>query len=194
MSRKPLVVMFASVRDTVRSAMLMRALTLVLGAMLLLVLAVACSKAEAHPSLANHALKPKRLEVTAQIDMRDSYYANPQGERNPTIRVPAGKTVGLHIHNEGGVMHELAIGRKVKGTEGYEEVLTEKVPMDLFFYYDKAKVELEDATFGELEVEAGIKDMWARVSFPAELKGEWEIGCFVPGHYEAGMHSTLIIE
>jgi uncharacterized cupredoxin-like copper-binding protein len=26
-----------------------------------------------------------------------------------------------------------------------------------------------------------------------EAQGEWEIGCFVPGHYEAGMHAPLLV-
>jgi uncharacterized cupredoxin-like copper-binding protein len=143
-----------------------------------------------------HSFQPKRLEAVVEIDMYEFYFANPQGERNPTLRFPAGKTVGIHIHNEGAIVHELMIGRRVKhGDEhGYEEALTELVPSDLFFYYGQTKAEVEDAEFGELEVEPGIKDIWLRMTIPAELKGEWELGCFVEGHYEQGMKAKLIIE
>lgn len=152
----------------------------------------------AHRSLDDHPFKPKRLEAVVQIDMNEMYFSTPEGEKNPTVRLPAGKTVGIHIHNEGTAGHELAIGRKVKvkGTEGYEyeEVLTERVPSDLFFYYGQAKAEVEDALFGEIEFDPGIRDVWLRLVIPKELKGEWEIGCFYEGHYEAGMKTRLIVE
>ncbi|GBD11912.1 hypothetical protein HRbin23_01595 [bacterium HR23] len=68
------------------------------------------------------------------------------------------------------------------------------MPADIFFYYGNAKAEVGGAMFDELEVEPGVKDIWVRITIPEEMKGEWEIGCFVPGHYEAGMHTTLIVE
>jgi uncharacterized cupredoxin-like copper-binding protein len=33
-----------------------------------------------------------------------------------------------------------------------------------------------------------------RITIPEELKGEWELGCLLEGHYESGMHATLIVE
>lgn len=154
-----------------------------------------------HKAGEQHPFQPKRLQVVVEVDMYDFYFATPQGGKNPTIRVPAGKTIGLHIHNEGGIVHELMIGRKVKMEEmeegkphGYVEMLTTTVPADVFFYYGQAKAEVGGALFEELEVEPGIKDVWLRLTIPVGMKGEWEIGCFVPGHYEAGMKTTLIVE
>lgn len=151
----------------------------------------------AHKPGETHALLPKRLETAVEIDMYEFYFANPQGEKNPVYRLPAGKTVGIHIHGEGAIVHELAIGRTAKAADGgyeYQQLLTELVPSDLFFYYGKVKAEVEDSMFGELEVEPGVKDIWLRMTIPAELKGEWELGCFVEGHYEQGMKAKLIIE
>ena len=31
-------------------------------------------------------------------------------------------------------------------------------------------------------------------TLPEDRRGEWETGCFLSGHYEAGMHGTLIVE
>ena len=31
-------------------------------------------------------------------------------------------------------------------------------------------------------------------TLPEERRGEWATGCFLPGHYDAGMHGTLIVE
>ena len=101
--------------------------------------------------------------------------------------------MGIHVHNEGAVGHEMIIGRKLTSGK-YQEVLTELVPSDLFFYYGAVKAEVEDTKFGEMEVESGVRDVWMRMNIPAEFKGEWEIGCFVEGHFEQGMHAKLIIE
>jgi uncharacterized cupredoxin-like copper-binding protein len=147
----------------------------------------------AHKAGETHQFQPKRLEAVIEIDMNEFSFANPQGERNPTFRLPAGKTVGIHVHNAGAIVHELAIGRTHKEGE-YQQVLTELVPSDLFFYYGSVKAEVEDATFGELEVDTGVRDIWLRMKIPAEMKGEWEIGCFVEGHYEQGMKAKLIVE
>jgi uncharacterized cupredoxin-like copper-binding protein len=190
------------------------AILLALSLVGLMVLAAACGgeektsaptpgTAEGGPALAahkpgeTHAFLPKRLEAAAEIDMGEFYFGNPQGEKNPVYRLPAGKTVGIHIHNEGAIVHEVMIGRTAKaanGGHGYQELLTELVPSDLFFYYGKVKAEVEDSLFGELEVEPGVRDIWLRMATPAELKGEWELGCFVEGHYEQGMKAKLIIE
>jgi uncharacterized cupredoxin-like copper-binding protein len=151
----------------------------------------------AHKVGETHSFLPKRLEAAVEIDMYEFYFANPQGEKNPVYRVPAGKTVGIHIHNEGAIVHELAIGRTIEAANGgykYQELLTELVPSDLFFYYGNVKAEVEDSVFGELEVEPDVRDIWLRMVIPAELKGEWELGCFVEGHYEQGMKAKLIIE
>lgn len=148
----------------------------------------------AHKAGETHSLQPKRLDAVIEVDMNEMYFANPQGEKNPVFRLPAGKTVGIHLHNEGTIMHEFAIGRKLNASGEYADVLTEKVPSDLFFYYGNVKAEVEDAEFGELEVEPGIRDIWLRLVIPPELKSEWEIGCFAEGHYAAGMKAKLIVE
>lgn len=149
----------------------------------------------AHKPGAAHAvaIQPKNLVSVLEVDMYDHYFANPQGEKNPTFTVTAGQLVGIHLHNEGAVLHEIAFGRTVKG-DGYEKVLTELVPSDVFFYMGAAKSELGGARYGEIEADAALRDIWIRVNVPAELKGEWEIGCFVPEHYEKGMHAKLVIQ
>lgn len=154
-----------------------------------------------HRAGTTHAFQPKRLEAVIEIDMGEFYFANPAGEKNPLFTLPAGKTVGIHFHNEGMIVHELMIGRMAKDEAQhgeyhgeYHQLLTKLVPSDLFFYYGQAKVEIEDATFAELEADSGIRDIWIRINVPAELKGEWEIGCFVEGHYEQGMKAKLLVE
>lgn len=189
-------------------------LALSISAALFAVSATACQTlataqtvaAAPHPKVEAKPAKPKRLEAVIEIQMYDNYFSNAAGEQNPTFRVPAGKTVGIHIHNEGKMMHELVIGRKLTVEEkevsgkkvsvpaGYETSLFEVVDSDIFFYYGEAKAEVGGAKFGELEIEPGLRDTWIRLKFPEQAKGAWEIGCFAPGHYETGMKTTLIVE
>ena len=138
---------------------------------------------------------PQRLDTVIEIDMGDHYFGNVQGQKNPTFTLPAGKTVGIHLHNEGTVMHEIAIGQTLKkDSSGYEKTLTELVPSDVFFYYGEVKGEVGGALYGEVEVDLGMRDVWIRLNVPANLKGEWELGCFVPEHYGKGMHAKLLIQ
>lgn len=151
----------------------------------------------AHKAGETHKFQPKRLESVVEIDMGDHYFANVQEEKNPTFTLPTGKTIGIHIHNEGTVLHELMIGRTVvmkEGEHGYEQNLTELVSSDVFFYYGEVKAELGGATYGEVEMDQGVRDVWIRINVPANLKGEWELGCFAPDHYEKGMHTKLIFQ
>ncbi|HEU5287258.1 MAG TPA: hypothetical protein VFV20_02550 [Candidatus Limnocylindria bacterium] len=148
----------------------------------------------AHKLGETHKSQPKRLESVIEIDMGDHYFGNPQGAKNPTFTLPVGKTVGIHLHNEGTVMHEIVVGRTAKKDGDYETTLSELIDFDVFFYYGDVKAEIGGAKFGEIEVEQGIRDVWLRFTVPAELKGEWELGCFAPEHYAKGMHAKLIFQ
>lgn len=148
----------------------------------------------AHKPGTVHAKIPKRIEAPYEIDMYDHYFANTLGEKNPVFTLPVGKVVGLHFHNEGTVMHEFEVGQVHKKDGGYERSLFDLIKADVFFYYGGVKSEVGGANFEEIEIEQGIQDVWLRFTVPAELKGEWEIGCFAPEHYEKGMKATVIFQ
>lgn len=142
--------------------------------------------------------EPKKLEAKITIVMGEMFFANEQGVRGGPFRVPAGKKVGIHIVNKGVVEHEIMFGREVEYHEGYphgyQHALFEEIPVDVFVYPSGEKVEVEtEGMLEEIELEPGA-DVWLRVNFPSEAKGVWEIGCFVPGHYEAGMKAVFIVE
>ena len=44
-----------------------------------------------------------------------------------------------------------------------------------------------------VEADAG-KTFLMTFTLPEDRRGEWATGCFLSGHYEAGMHGTLIVE
>jgi uncharacterized cupredoxin-like copper-binding protein len=166
----------------------------IVGLIALLLAGCGGSASAGHPSLDEHGAKPKRLEAIIEIDLNEFVFADPTGAENPTFTLPVGKTVGIHLHNEGKIVHELMIGRGHSAEGEYAELLTEAVPSDVFFYYGDQKTEVGGALFEELEVEQGIRDTWIRITVPAEMAGEWEIGCFIEGHYDQGMHAKLVFQ
>jgi len=150
--------------------------------------------------------EPKRLEAKVIVEMgetaSDMYFAGQGGVKGQVFRVPAGKTVGFHFVNTGNKLHEFMIGRQLQLKEGkadgYQSNVFEKVVADVFAYPSGKLIEIGGAGFEEIELDPGA-DTWLRTKFPAEMKGEWEIGCFVQepgqkGHYEQGMKAKLIIE
>ena len=142
--------------------------------------------------------EPRRLETRLTIDMREMFFATAEGTRGGPLRVPAEKVVGLRISNKGTIDHEIAFGREVIYEEGrpsgYRHNLFGDIPVDVFVYPSGKKVEVEtEGGVEELEMEPGA-EVWLRMTFPAEAKGEWEIACFTPGHYEEGMRAKFIIE
>ncbi|HLE97066.1 MAG TPA: hypothetical protein VI997_06815 [Candidatus Thermoplasmatota archaeon] len=141
--------------------------------------------------------KPSRIEAEIAIDMGELYFADGAGAKGGVFRAPATKLVGIHVRNTGEIDHEIMFGQVVTEEDGaphgFETTLFATVPADVFVYMP-AKVEIEtEGMLQELEVEKS-GDVWIRASFPETTKGTWEIACFVPGHYEAGMKATLVIE
>lgn len=119
---------------------------------------------------------------------------------NP-VRLKAGVPVEVTLVNKGANAHELLIGRNVKMEDGTPAGFE----VD-FFDYGKLPVEVvkgEKYHVGELheieeegwhvELEPGGQ-VTLRFTIPPEKVGEWEIACFISGHYESGMHGTLIVE
>lgn len=58
---------------------------------------------------------------------------------------------------------------------------------------DAVAMDAHDAHAGFMvQVEPG-ETVEVTFTLPEDRAGEWEIGCFEPGHYEAGMHATLTL-
>ncbi|MBI4310545.1 MAG: hypothetical protein HY681_02095 [Chloroflexi bacterium] len=151
--------------------------------------------------------EPKRLEEKITVEMgetpSDMFFATSDGAKGGPFKVTAGKTVGLHFVNKSpDKTHEVLVGQKAKvvggSLDGYETNLFEKVAADVFVFPPGKKVEIGGGEFEEIEVGPGA-EVWLRVVFPPEMKGEWELGCFVQesgqkGHYDQGMKAKLIIQ
>lgn len=129
-----------------------------------------------------------------------------------TIRVPAGQPVTLVIKNAGLVPHEFMAGRGA-GDGGFEHDLFADVHVNVTVV--GAESEDEDEEHGHAEGGHGAaaeegehggddhgtmilatagQTVYMSFTIPASRRGVWTTGCFLPGHYQAGMHGTLVVE
>lgn len=120
---------------------------------------------------------------TVNIEMKEF------GFSPAAITLRAGERVIFRVKNTGATEHDLMAGRDPKPSEGYHD--------DLF-----AGVEVRmtgGAETGHGATHRGVGLMLAAtrsgaVTFTVPNRpGEYEFGCFVPGHYELGMKGTLTI-
>ena len=124
---------------------------LLIGVFLLAGLLVGCTRAAETPTpgptVVPAAREPKKLEVKMVIEMGDIFFADANGVKSDTFRVPAGKTVGIHIVNKGAIEHEIMFGRELTHEagmpHGYAASLLEDVPADVFAYPSGKKIEVE---------------------------------------------------
>ncbi len=122
----------------------------------------------------------------------------------PMIQLSVGEEVVLIIRNEGRVTHEWLAGGGLVRT--YDEKGFRK---DLFAVLspklDGRHYSLERIGFrapGQDEpakrISAGVQiqpggEVRLLFTVPSSARGEWEMGCLFPGHYESGMKGKLVI-
>lgn len=124
-----------------------------------------------------------------------------------TIHLRAGEEVALTIKNEGTTEHEWSAGRSVVLTQartGYRTdlwALLKPTVAGMQYTLEKASAtpandlaegETAEMLSTELDVQPG-GSATLRFKVPASAKGTWGFGCFVPGHYESGMHGTIVV-
>jgi len=117
------------------------------------------------------------------------------GTPNDTITFNAGETYAITFVNDGTVEHEMKAGngdllKRDNGTpDGYTNnffvgpaVLTQ----------DGQKIEFSDLE--EVELDPG-QSVTVTITVPESFAGQsHEMGCFVPGHYEAGMKAPIVVK
>jgi len=114
------------------------------------------------------------IDAEVEISMGEMFFQAAGQEKGEAIRVPANQVVRLKFKNDGVVLHDVHFGRDADlAGRLYNENLS--------------------APFDMLEFPAG-SEAWLTFTFSDDQKGEWELGCFQPGHYEAGMKVPFIIE
>jgi uncharacterized cupredoxin-like copper-binding protein len=115
------------------------------------------------------------------IAMGELYFQTGDAEPNAPITLAAGERHLIRLHNEGQAAHEIHFGRDADlEARSYRENLL------------GTEGEHGDHGFIAVVLEPGEA---ATVMFviPETKRGEWEIGCFMPGHYEGGQRAPLIV-
>ncbi len=99
------------------------------------------------------------------------------------------------LKNNGKFLHDVSWGRnpryneKVGSDNGYRENLLENVHVQIIG--EKFELAANDLTYFSLHPgqEAELE-----ITLPAEVIGEWEMGCFISPHYQNGKHLKFIVE
>lgn len=120
---------------------------------------------------------------TIQIELKDFAF------KPSRITLKAGQSVTLKLVNTDVVEHEFMAGRQANATEGgFAEDLFKDVQLDI----KGGKASAHGHSGSGVLVDVGKT---AEISFTVpSKKGTYEIGCFVPGHYVAGMKGTLVVQ
>jgi uncharacterized cupredoxin-like copper-binding protein len=132
-------------------------------------------------------------EPVIVLVMGDHFFEVAGQDRGTPIKVKAGRVYYLQIRNDGKQEHNIEWGRDVLTKDG----VPDRYATNLIGYVPvKITHELLDVTVDglrDMNMQAGQR-VELELIFPESARGEWEIGCFRPGHYDDGMRVPIIIE
>ncbi len=144
-------------------------------------------------ALASTAVAQDAERIEVVIELHEYNFTIPGGEANAPIVFRAGQPYSVVFTNVGMMEHEVLIGRTVLVEDGvpdgYETNLLDAIEVDVV----GDDWEVGTSGFVEVELEPG-QSIEIHFTLPAELIGTWEIGCFIPGHYQAGMLAPVVVE
>jgi uncharacterized cupredoxin-like copper-binding protein len=115
---------------------------------------------------------PKNAVRTIDIDMNDNMRFTPS-----ELKVKRGDTVRFVVRNSGKVMHEMVIGTEQELRRHAE--LMKKHP----------GMEHEEPYMAH--VQPGKKE---EIAWTFTKAGNFMYGCLIPGHWEAGMKGTIVVQ
>jgi len=119
------------------------------------------------------------------------------------LQIPADRPVTLVFVNKGVVEHEFMVGRRAVNGD-FEVDLLANVNVEMgsedMADHDDTGAAPHDHPGMDVQDDHGTMvltgpGMRGRMTFvlPGDLRGEWEMACFIPGHYDGGMHGTVIV-
>jgi len=114
---------------------------------------------------------PKNVTKTVNLGMSDEMQFSPDA-----ITVKKGDTVRFVVKNNGETLHEMVIGRT-------EDLVKHAALMQKF-----PEMEHADPFMAHVEPGADGEIVWT-----FSKAGNFEFGCLIPGHFEAGMRGTIAV-
>ncbi|MDR5694804.1 MAG: cupredoxin domain-containing protein [Armatimonadota bacterium] len=130
---------------------------------------------------------PKKQEITIQL-IEFAFKPN-------RITLTKGVPVELKLSNKGSVTHEFMVYAPPKAGMSMEEL--EKWAEEKSYFkgvevtVEGAGIEVVGKDIFEVEIEKGKS---VEIKFTPIKAGTFEIGCHLPGHYEAGMKGTMVVK
>ncbi len=111
------------------------------------------------------------------------------------IQVKVDQTLSLELTNEGKAPHEFMLGHAMQLEDGKPEHYEHDFFNGVAFQFagNRARLEKEEGHGTMVLLEPGGRAVLT-FSVPPGKLGEWEVGCFRPGHYEAGMRGRFIVK
>ena len=155
--------------------------------------------AEVQAQTHNHAGEPVVIEVT----MADFSFSP------AVLRIPANRPVTLAFVNTGAVEHEFMAGRNavngdfdadlfanvdvVMGSEdAADHDHADPAAHEHADPADHAHADGQESHGTMVLLGPGTRSSMT-FELPADRRGEWEMACFIPGHYDGGMHGTVVV-
>ncbi len=134
------------------------------------------------------------LERQLTIEMGEMYFQGAGQAQNEAISLDVGVPYRITFRNVGDEVHRVKFGRGLIVEEGvpfaYAENLFTKVPVKVQGLGATPAFRIITNELIELDLEAG-QEVEVLFTLPSSALGNWELGCFVIGHYEAGMRTDL---
>ena len=115
---------------------------------------------------------PKRVTRTITIDMTDNMRFTPDA-----LKVRRGETVRLKVMNSGRVLHELVLG----------------TPADIKKHWE-AMQKHPGMAHGEPNMTHVPAGSQGEMVWQFTQPGQFQFACLLPGHFEAGMVGTVVVE
>jgi uncharacterized cupredoxin-like copper-binding protein len=151
-----------------------------------LCLALACGQAS--PASAEEEYDPVIV-----ISMGDHFFEVPGVDRDTPITVKAGRPYFLQIRNDGKQEHNVEWGREVLTKDGAPELYATQLMGHVPVKIMNKSWDVSVDGLRDLNMKPG-QEVELEVIFPESARGDWEIGCFRPGHYDAGMRVPFVVE
>lgn len=177
-----------------------------IGVVLLIVLGASCGPAGPEPTASpTKEVKPVGSPAAQRLVLLMDEFSftvagppPPPGYPPETAVLPAGRSVLVTLQNVGRIVHHWSVGRTLLPGGGYEDDLLAMMGPEALRGTGYRLVETEDGAAGRpggviIEVSPGGA-VTLSLAVPADATGTWEMACFVPGHYQAGMKKALSIE
>lgn len=115
---------------------------------------------------------PKKVTRTVNVTMSDRMRYTPD-----SIKVKVGETVRLVVKNEGKIMHELVLGRP-QDLKAHAKLMKKHPGME----HDEPY--MAHVAPGKTET----------IVWQFDKSGEFQFGCLIPGHFEAGMIGKVVVK